>query len=145
MTFAEGKRRVDRLTQTLLDRGGARPVMILGGNSLEHAFMTLAAMQARLPAAPVSSSYAWPSERHARLKHVFGLLKPGVVMVQDGPPFEHALKALDLAGVTIVHVDRPAPGIDSAAYTAWEATPPTEDGRALDGRDHAPRRSASCC
>jgi feruloyl-CoA synthase len=34
-----------------------RPVTILSGNSIEHALMTQAAMQARLPAAPVSPSY----------------------------------------------------------------------------------------
>jgi feruloyl-CoA synthase len=28
-------------------------------------------------------------------------------MVQDGPTFERALKALDLDGVTVIHVARP--------------------------------------
>jgi feruloyl-CoA synthase len=32
-------------------------------------------------------------------------------MVQDGPTFEKALKALDLTGVTVVHVLRPCEGI----------------------------------
>ena len=65
----------------------------------------MAAMQARLPAAPVSPAYSLMSQDHAKLKYLFDLIKPALVMVQDGPTFEKALKALDLDGVTVVHVD----------------------------------------
>ncbi|GGC66151.1 AMP-binding protein [Chelatococcus reniformis] len=128
VSFGEAKGIVDGLTQALLNLGLAedRPVMILSGNSLEHAFMTQAAMQARLPAAPVSPGYSLMSDEFTKLKHVFNLLTPGVIMVQDGPPFERALKALDLTGVTVVHVERPVPGIASVSYTEWESTPVTE-------------------
>ena len=58
VSYGEAKRTVDALTQGLLDLGveDDRPVAILSGNSIEHALMTQAAMQARLPAAPVSPS-----------------------------------------------------------------------------------------
>ena len=68
----------------------------------------MAAMQARFPAAPVSPAYSLMSQDHLKLKYLFDLIKPKVVMVQDGPVFEKALKALDLDGVTVVHVARPA-------------------------------------
>lgn len=127
VTYGEAKRTVDSLTQALLDLklGAERPVMILSGNSLEHALMTMAAMQARLPAAPVSPAYSLMSQDHAKLKHVFALLQPGVILVQDGPPFERALAALDLTGVTVVHVDRPPAGIPSRAYDEMAHTPAT--------------------
>jgi feruloyl-CoA synthase len=129
LSYGEAKRTVDGLTQGLLDLGLAegRPVAILSGNSIEHALMTQAAMQARLPAAPVSPAYSLMSQDHLKLKYLFGLIKPAVVMVQDGPTFEKALNALDLEGVTVVHVTRPCEGINSVAFADLAATPVTKD------------------
>jgi feruloyl-CoA synthase len=128
VSYGEAKRTVDALTQGLLNLGIAegRPVAILSGNSIEHALMTQAAMQARLPAAPVSPAYSLMSQDHAKLKYLFGLIKPAVVMVQDGPAFEKALRALDLSGVTVIHVARPVEGIASIAYSDLAATPVTK-------------------
>ena len=97
------------------------------GNSIEHALMTMAAMQARFPAAPVSPAYSLMSQDHLKLKYLFDLIKPKVVMVQDGPTFEKALKALDLDGVTVIHVVRPCEGIKSIAFADLAATPVTSD------------------
>jgi len=129
VSYGEAKRVVDGLTQGLLDLkvGEGRPVAILSGTSIEHALMTQAAMQARLPAAPVSPAYSLMSQDHAKLKYLFGLIKPAVVMVQDCPTFEKALRALDLTGVTIVHVERPFAGIESIAFADLAATPVTGD------------------
>jgi feruloyl-CoA synthase len=129
VSFAEAKRRVDALTQGILDLKlpEGRPVAILSGNSIEHALMTMAAMQARIPAAPVSPAYSLMSQDHAKLKYLFGLIKPALVMVQDGPAFEKALKALDLEGVVVVHVVRPCDGIKSIAFADLAATPVTGD------------------
>ncbi|MGJ5199694.1 AMP-binding protein [Bradyrhizobium sp. HKCCYLRH1030] len=126
LSYAEAKRTVDGLTQGLLDlKLDGRPVAILSGNSIEHALITMAAMQARSPAAPVSPAYSLMSHDHLKLKYLFGLVKPGVVMVQDGPTFEKALKALDLDGVTVVHVARPCEGIASISFADLAATPVT--------------------
>jgi feruloyl-CoA synthase len=129
LSYGEAKRDVDALTQGILNLAleAGRPVAILSGNSIEHALMTQAAMQARLPAAPVSPAYSLQSQDHAKLKYLFDLIKPALVMVQDGPTFGKALCALDLDGVTIVHVDRPAEGIDSIAFADLLATPVTKD------------------
>jgi len=129
MTYGEAKRIVDGLTQGLLDLGldAGGPVAILSGNSIEHALMTQAAMQARLPAAPVSPAYSLMSQDHAKLKYLFGLIRPKVVMVQDGPTFAKALNALDLKDVTVVHVARPCEGINSIAFADLAATPVTDD------------------
>jgi feruloyl-CoA synthase len=128
VSYGEAKRIVDGLTQGLLNLGlgEGRPVAILSGNSIEHALMTQAAMQARLPAAPVSPAYSLMSQDHLKLKYLFDLIKPAVVMVQDGPTFEKALRAIDLTGVTVVHVLRPCEGIKSVSYTDLAATPVTK-------------------
>src|SRR3979490_628908 len=118
LSYGEAKHSADALTQALLDlklKPGS-PVAILSGNSIEHALMTMAAMQARLPAAPVSPAYSLMSHDHVKLKYLFDLIKPAAVMVQDRPTFEKALKALDLDGVTVVHVARPCDGIKSMAF-----------------------------
>ncbi|ABQ39001.1 AMP-binding protein [Bradyrhizobium sp. BTAi1] len=126
LSYADAKRTVDGLTQGLLNlKLDGRPVAILSGNSIEHALLTMAAMQARLPAAPVSPAYSLMSHDHLKLKYLFGLVKPGVVMVQDGPTFEKALKALDLDGVTVIHVARPCDGVPSVGFADLAATPVT--------------------
>jgi feruloyl-CoA synthase len=129
LSFAEAKRTVDALTLGILNLKlpEGRPVAILSGNSIEHALMTMAAMQARIPAAPVSPAYSLMSQDHAKLKYLFGLIKPALVMVQDCPVFEKALNALDLDGVTVVRVARPADGIESIAFADLAATPVTRE------------------
>ena len=129
LTYREAKQTVDALTQSLLNLGLApgRTLVILSGNSIEHALMTQAAMQARLPVAPISPAYSLMSQDHAKLKYLFGLVKPALVLVQDGPSFARALAALDLTGVTVVHVDRPAEGLPSLAFADLAATPVTAE------------------
>jgi len=129
LSYGEAKRTVDALAQGILNLKlePSRPVAILSGNSIEHALMTMASMQARFPAAPVSPAYSLMSHDHVKLKYLFDLIKPAVVMVQDGPTFEKALKALNLDGVTVVHVARPCEGIKSTAFADLAATPVTKD------------------
>jgi feruloyl-CoA synthase len=129
LCYAEAKLTVDALTQGLLDLKlkPESPVAILSGNSIEHALMTMAAMQARFPAAPVSPAYSLMSHDHAKLKYLFDLIKPAVVMVQDGPTFEKALRALPLEGVAVIHVARPCEGIKSIAFADLAATRVTKD------------------
>ena len=96
VTYGQAQRIIDSVTQALLDMRlpEGRPVAILSGNSLEHAFFTMAAMQARLPVAPVSPAYSLMSGDFAKLKYVFELLEPSLVFVQNGPMFAKALAAL---------------------------------------------------
>ena len=127
ISYGEAKRSVDALTQGLLDLKLDGPVAILSGNSIEHALMTMAAMQARLPAAPVSPAYSLVSQDHLKLKYLFDLIKPAAVMVQDGPTFAKALQALPLDGVTVIHVARPGEGSESVAFADLAATAVTGD------------------
>lgn len=133
LTYAEAKKQVDAVTQALLDRGFGpdRPVMILSSNSIEFALLTLAAMQARAPVAPVSPAYSVMSSDHAKLKYVFDLIKPGLVFVQNGEIYARALASLDLEGVLLVHVDKPpqikpTPQRQPLPWSELVATKPTE-------------------
>ena len=129
VSYAEAKHTVDALTQALLNLKleADRPVAILSGNSIEHALMTMAAMQARIPAAPMSPAYSLMSHDHQKLKYLFELVKPALVLVQDGALFGRALQALDLTGVKVVHVANPPQGIDSLSFAELAATPVTDE------------------
>ncbi len=104
ITYAEARQKVDAIAQSLIERGlsAERPVMILSGNSIEHALLMLACFTAAIPVAPISVAYSLQSQDHEKLKHIAGLLTPGLVYVADTAPFAKALAALDLKGVEIV-------------------------------------------
>jgi feruloyl-CoA synthase len=133
LTYAAARRLVDALAAGLIERGlsAERPVMILSGNSIDHALLTLAGHTAGIPVAPISVAYSLQSQDHAKLKHIAALLTPGLVYVADTGPFAKALTALDLAKVELVakrnsakldHVcafeqmtqGRPGPALDEA-------------------------------
>jgi feruloyl-CoA synthase len=101
LTYAAARELVDALAQSLLGLGlsAERPVMILSGNSIEHALLTLAGHTAGIPVAPISVAYSLQSQDHAKLKHICGLLAPGLIYVADTGPFAKSLAALDLTQV----------------------------------------------
>ena len=109
VSYGEAKRTVDALTQGLLDLGiqDSRPVAILSGNSIEHALMTQAAMQARLPAAPVSPAYSLMSSDFGKLKSIAQNLTPGLVFAADGKAFARAIDAAVPGDVEIVVTANP--------------------------------------
>ena len=147
VTYGEAKKQVDSVTQALLDRGFGpdRPVMILSSNSIEFALLTMAAMQARAPVAPVSPAYSVMSQDHAKLKYVFDLIKPGLVFVQNGEIYARALAALDLEGVLLVHVDKPPPKMQSLPWTRAGGDQGDRRGGEVRRRRSSRRRLASSC
>ena len=85
-----------RIAQALLHRrlSTERPVVILSGNSQEHALLVLAAMHAGIPYAPVAPSYSLLSQDHRMLAAVCAAMRPGLVFADDGPRFARALASL---------------------------------------------------
>ena len=100
VTYAEARRRVDALAQALLDRGlsADRPLMILSDNGIDHAMLTLAAMQAGVPVAPVSAAYSLISSDFAKLRAIHALLAPGLIDAADADRYGRALDALGARG-----------------------------------------------
>lgn len=107
LTYKDAERKIAAIAQALLDRGlgQATPLMILSGNSIEHALITYGAMLAGVPVAPVSPSYSTMSSAFDKLKYVFELIEPRMIFMQAGAPFERALGSLDLGGIELVSVD----------------------------------------
>jgi feruloyl-CoA synthase len=82
--------------QALLERGlgPGRPLLVLSGNSINHLLVTLGAMTAGIPVAPVSVAYSLQSRDHARIRAIAELIGPGAVYAEDAGQFGPALDAL---------------------------------------------------
>jgi len=126
ITYGQAQRAVEGVAQALIDRGlgAADSVMILSGNSIEHALMTLGACAAGVPAAPISPAYSLISTDHAKLRHCFEKVAPRVVFAQSGAMFAKALETLKALDPTLVVVtaDRSE---GTVAFADVAATPPT--------------------
>lgn len=131
VTYSQANARVNALAAGMLARGLSQdaPLMILSGNSIEHALMTYGAILAGAPAVPVSPSYSLMSSDHEKLKYVVDLIQPKMIFVQDSRPFEGALAALDLTGIPIVACEGPC-DITYAELVATEPTAAVEESYA---------------
>jgi feruloyl-CoA synthase len=140
-TYAEARARADAMAQALLDRGlsAERPVMILSGNSVDHAVLMLAGLTAGVPVAPLSVAYSLQSEDHAKLRHAVRLIDPGLIYVADTAPFAKALGSIadssaeivatrngaNLDGVTLLEDlarSRPGPAVEHAVASGGPDT-----------------------
>src|SRR5215469_732091 len=138
ITYGEAYRRAQSIAQALLTRGlnADTPLMILSGNSIVHATMTLGALIAGVPIAPVSVAYSLMSGDHSKLKHVFSITQPKMVFADNGPVFARALDALPLDGAEVVTVV-PIPGRKTTPYDDLIRTNAGPDvARALDRISH---------
>ena len=105
LTYAETYGRVRSLGQSMLDRGltSERPVAILSDNDIEHALLAMACMHVGIAYAPISSAYSLISTDHAKLKHVIGLLTPGLVYATDGARYAKAIAAAVPASTEVLN------------------------------------------
>ncbi len=112
VTYAEAQYFARRIGQALIHRGLSveRPVLILSGNDIEHAMLSLGAMYAGVPYAPISVPYSLASENFDELRYIFELLTPGLVFVDDGLKYERALRAVMPDEVELVVNESPLPG-----------------------------------
>jgi feruloyl-CoA synthase len=99
VTYGQARDAVDRVAQSLLDRGlsETRPVMILSENGIDHALLTLGAMQAGVPAAAISTAYSLVSKDFGKLRAIHAALQPGLVFAADETRYARAFEALGLS------------------------------------------------
>ena len=130
LSYRQTRERVRSIAQALIGRGLSldRGVAILSGNDIDHALLALAALYVGVPYAPISPPYALVSSDFGKLRHVLGLLTPGLVFAASGKRFERALTAAVPPGVEIVvGQDRPSAlkvtELESLAASPGEASP----------------------
>lgn len=104
LTFAQVLEHIQPLGQALLDAGLSpeRPLMIISGNEIEHLLLAMAAIWVGIPYAPVSPAYSLVSSDFGKLKHIAGLLTPGLVYASDGTKFAPAIEATFATDIPLI-------------------------------------------
>ena len=95
LSYAETLRRAWHIAQALKQRtqlSEQRPIVILSGNDLEHLTLSMAAMLAGIPFSAISPAYSLLSKDFSKLKHIFGLLTPGLVYASDATAYSTAIE-----------------------------------------------------
>ena len=95
LTYADALEKVRRIGQALLRRGLGpdRPLLILSGNDIESALLSLAAAHVGVPFVPLSPAYSLLSKDGERLRHALDLLTPGLVFAADAARYGRAIEA----------------------------------------------------
>jgi feruloyl-CoA synthase len=96
LTYAEVRARVYCIATWLLGQNlsAERPVLVLSGNSLEHALLMHACLHTGVPISTVSAGNSMQSKDFVKLKANVELLRPGVIFVDSIERFMPALNAV---------------------------------------------------
>lgn len=109
--------------QALLERGlgPQRPLLLLSGNSVDHATVLLGAMTAGVPVATTSVAYSLMSKDHDRLRAITKLVHPGAVFAEDREAFSAAVAAVARIQSDVIVLDSVADLVRSRPGTQVEA------------------------
>ena len=127
ISFAQALASARCIAQALLDRGlsAERPVAILSDNDLEQLLLSLGAMLAGVPFAPISAAYSTVSQDYGKLKHILGVLTPGLVFASSASGFGKAITAVVPADTTVVLTHGSIDGRATLSFDDLLATTPT--------------------
>ncbi len=125
LTYRDAEAQTRRIASALLarDLSPERPIAILSGNDIAHGLLSLAAMRAGIPYAPISPAYALISTDHAKLKTIFGRLTPGLIFVAKAEPFARAIAAAAGPEMEIVAAAGALPDRAVTPFSALLETP----------------------
>ena len=103
ISYAELRAACRHIASGLLARGlsAEKPVVILSGNSIDHALVAFGALYAGVPFCPVSPAYSLISKDYGKLSYLMQLLTPGLVFADDADKFGGALEATVAPGTEI--------------------------------------------
>ena len=127
VSYAEALASARAIAQTLLDRGLSveHPVAILSDNDIEHLLLALGAMLAGVPYAPVSAAYSLLSRDYGKLRHILGMLTPGLVFASNGAAYGNAIGATVPAETPVVLTTGAIEGRATLSFDSLLATVPT--------------------
>src|SRR5882672_3930610 len=125
ITYAQLLGYTRHLASALLARGltADRPIVILSGNSIDHALVAFGALYAGVPFCPVSPAYSLISKDYGKLAYLMKLLTPGLVFADDAGKFADALSANVPGAIEIVASRGALPGRDVTMLGELLATP----------------------
>jgi feruloyl-CoA synthase len=127
ISYAEARGLARNIAQALVNRGLSteRPIAILSGNDLEHALLSLGAMYAAVPFAPISAGYSLLSTDFAKLRYILDLVTPGLVFASSGLKFQRAIEAAVPSTAELVFTQDPLPG--ATLFSELTVTPSGPD------------------
>ncbi|PJG54959.1 feruloyl-CoA synthase [Bradyrhizobium forestalis] len=136
ITYAELLTASRHIASALIQRGlsAERPVVILSGNSIDHALLAFGAFYAGIPFCPVSPAYSLVSKDYGKLSYLMKLLTPGLVFAEDAGKFADALAANVSLGTEIAASYGGVPGRDVTLLADLMATPLRGDLDDVHGR-----------
>lgn len=104
ITYGEMRISAASFAQFLIDQaiGPEQRIVILSGNSIEHAIVALGAMMAGVAYVPVSPAYALMPGGRGKLKSVFDTVHPSLIFAQNGRLFESAIEDNRTKGVPVI-------------------------------------------
>lgn len=125
ITYAELLTSSRHIASALLARelSADKPIVILSGNSIDHALIAFGALYAGIPFCPVSPAYSLVSKDYGKLGYLMKLLTPGLVFADDAAKFADALAANVPAGTEIAASYGAVAGRDVTPLAELMATP----------------------
>ncbi len=92
-TYASARQKVRAIGGWLLAQGMGQdtPILILSGNGVDHALLSLGAQYVGVPTVPVAEQYSLIPGAHGRLQFVVDLIRPAAVFASDGTAYGDAL------------------------------------------------------
>lgn len=104
VTYAQALDMVKAIAAALAERGmNARtPILIISGNSVDHALLSLGAQYIGVPSVPVAEQYALIPGAHPVLERIAGMIRPAMVFADDAARYGAALDLGVFDGVETV-------------------------------------------
>lgn len=132
--FGAAAQRTRRIGAALRALGGSetRPLLILSGNGIDHALLTLGASRAAIPVAPVDAALGLdPHDEFTRLRAIAAVVRPAIVFARDGSAYAAAVRSAfpDAAFVCVT----PPAETRSFDYAQLLTHPPPDDEPAVGG------------
>jgi feruloyl-CoA synthase len=131
VAYADALHVVRGLAQAFLDRGLSveRPILILSGNSIDHAMVALAAMYVGIPYAPIAPAYSLRATDLTTLRRIVDNVRPGLLFAADGASFDKALIQIVPGGpgnIDVVASNSMPTTIDATPLAVLQATTATD-------------------
>lgn len=103
-TYDATLQQVRQIAASLLSRGMGpdTPILIMSGNGVDHALLSMAAHYVGIPTVPVAEQYSLITGAHGRLQQAVELVRPKMAYVVDADQYGAALGLDALSGIEIV-------------------------------------------
>ena len=130
--YAELAQLIERVGSALLDLGLSvdRPLLILSGNSLDHAVIALSAQHVGIPSAAIAPAYSLTGPEFPKLADIAGQITPGAVFADKLDAFAPAIAQVLDPDLPIITGAGELPGHRILSWETLKRTAPTETARA---------------